>query len=109
MYAAVVIGNAFHVGGVLPVGDALFIQGAAAQDEACMGTHAIWVLYYQSVSLFSTTSSTRLSWTLMVVKSICIYDGGSPMALGGQRTAAVSPDGVIFHTTLEKLSSPHIS
>lgn len=33
----------------------------------------------------------------------------SPMALGGQRTAAVSPAGVIFHTTLEKLSSPHIS
>lgn len=32
-----------------------------------------------------------------------------PMALGGQRTAAVSPAGVIFHTTLEKLSSPHIS
>ena len=33
----------------------------------------------------------------------------SPMALGGQRTAAVSPAVVIFHTTLEKLSSPHIS
>ncbi|TNN57630.1 hypothetical protein EYF80_032160 [Liparis tanakae] len=35
--------------------------------------------------------------------------GRSPMALGGQRTAAVSPKGVIFHTTLEKLSSAHIS
>lgn len=31
------------------------------------------------------------------------------MAFGGQRTAAVSPAGVIFHTTLEKLSSPQIS
>lgn len=39
LYTAIVIGNAFHVGGILPVGDALFVQGAAAQDKSCVWTH----------------------------------------------------------------------
>lgn len=32
-----------------------------------------------------------------------------PAAFGGQRTAAVSPAGVLFHTTFEKFSSSQIS
>lgn len=32
-----------------------------------------------------------------------------PTAFGGQRTAAVSPEGVFFHTTFEKFSSSQIS
>lgn len=34
LYAAIVVGDAFHVGGILPEGDALFIQGTAPQDQA---------------------------------------------------------------------------
>lgn len=35
LYTSIVIGNALHVGGVLPVGDAFLIEGTAAQDEPC--------------------------------------------------------------------------
>lgn len=35
--------------------------------------------------------------------------GVLPAAFGGQRTAAVSPAGVLFHTTFEKFSSSQIS
>lgn len=38
-----------------------------------------------------------------------VYCMISPIAFRGHLTAAVSPAGVIFHMTLEKLSSPHIS
>ena len=40
LYAAIVIGNAFHIGRILPVGDALLVKGAAAQDKPCVRTHA---------------------------------------------------------------------
>lgn len=46
---------------------------------------------------------------MLAVSDSSVCSGHSPTALGGQRTAAVSPAGVIFHTTLEKLSSPQIS
>jgi len=36
LYTAVVVGDALHVGGVLPVGHALLVQAAAAQDQPCV-------------------------------------------------------------------------
>lgn len=39
LYTTIVVGDALHVGGILPVGEALFIQGAAAQNEPCESTY----------------------------------------------------------------------
>lgn len=36
--AAIVIGNAFHVSWILPVGDAIIVQRASTQDQSCMRT-----------------------------------------------------------------------
>lgn len=44
LYAAIVIGNAFHIGGILPVGDALLVKGAATQDKPWVRKHATRVL-----------------------------------------------------------------
>ena len=51
LYTAIVIGNAFHIGGVLPVGNSLLIQSAAAQDKPYVHTHKTKVLYHQSMFL----------------------------------------------------------
>lgn len=39
LYTAIVIGNTFHISGILPVGNALLIQGAAAEDQTCVLLH----------------------------------------------------------------------
>lgn len=39
LYTAIIIGNAFHISGILPVGNALLIEGAAAEDKTCVLLH----------------------------------------------------------------------
>lgn len=39
LYTTIVIGNAFHISGILPVGNALLIKGAAAEDKTCVLLH----------------------------------------------------------------------
>lgn len=64
LYTAIVIGNAFHVCGILPVGNALLIEGAATEDKTCLLLHNTNAgICHQTVLLINHVQSSGLLWS----------------------------------------------